>query len=106
MEQANLEIVEHVVAAVNDRDLEGYLACCTEDVQLLTPAIGGVYDGPTGIRRFFTDLADAAPEFRLMIDRLEAVGADRVLGFLHLDASGRVSGIATPTNIVNVYDFA
>jgi hypothetical protein len=99
-----VEIVERVVAAVNDRDVEGYLACCTEDVQLCTPVIGGVYDGPAGIRRFFTDVADAAPEFHLMVDRLEPIGADRVLAFLHLTARGRVSGISTPMDTANVYD--
>lgn len=105
MSEENVEIVKRVVAAVNDRDVEGYLACCTEDVQLCTPMIGGVYDGPTGIRRWFTDLADAAPEFQLTIDRMETIGVDRVVGFLHLKASGRVSGIATPMDIANVYDF-
>ena len=104
MSQKNVELVERV-AALNDHDVEGYLACCTDDVQLRTPVFGGVYDGPAGIRRFFTDVADAAPEFQVIVDRLEPIGADRVLAFLHLNVSGRVSGIATPMDTANVYDF-
>ena len=37
MSQENVEVVERAVAAVNDRDIDGYLACCTEDIQLQTP---------------------------------------------------------------------
>ena len=105
MSHENLEVVERVLAALNDRDVEGYLACCAEDVQLCTPMFGGVYDGPAGIRRFFTDVADAAPDFQVTIDRLEPIGADRVLAFLQVHGSGRVSGIATPNDTANVYDF-
>ena len=67
MSQENLEVVERVLAALNGRDVEGYLACCAEDVQLCTPMFGGVYDGPAGIRRFFTDVADAAPDFHVTV---------------------------------------
>ena len=67
--------VKRAVQAINQRDIDGYLACCTEDVQLVTPAagVGGTYDGPDGIRRFFADLADATPDFALAIERLQAV---------------------------------
>jgi hypothetical protein len=39
-----------VIAALNDRDLDGYLTCCTEDVRLepAWSAIEGDYEGPTG----------------------------------------------------------
>jgi SnoaL-like domain len=59
----------------------GYLACCTGDVQLITPIadVAGAYDGREGIRRFFADIADTAPDFKITIERLEAVGANRVL---------------------------
>jgi hypothetical protein len=105
----NVKIVERVVAAVNDRDVRGYLAHCTDDVQLRTPAFGaaafGVYDGPVGITRFFADVEDAAPDFHVTIERLEPVGADRVLAFMHLAASGRTTGIETPMDSANVYEF-
>jgi hypothetical protein len=110
MSEENLEIVERAIAAVNGRDIDGYLCCCTNDVQLSTPLteVTGVYEGPDGIRRFFADVADTGPDFELVIERLEAVGADRVLAFMRVTATGRASGLpaaaGTPTG--NVYDLA
>jgi ketosteroid isomerase-like protein len=103
MSQENVEVVKRVVEAINQRDIEGYLACCTEDVQLITPAIGGAYEGPDGIRRFFADIADASPDFTLAIERLEGVGEERVLAFMRLTATGRVSGIRAGREYGNVY---
>ena len=97
MSQENFEIVERAIAALNGRDIEGYLACCTEGVQLHTTfnytrhwhLSRGLYEGPDGIRRFFADVVDAGPDFRVTIERLQSVGADRVLGFMRVSASGR-----------------
>jgi len=65
MSQENVEIVKRAIGAVNDRDIDRYLACCTEDVQMWTPlaSIGAVYEGPDAIRRFFTDIQDTVPDF-------------------------------------------
>ena len=110
MSQENVEIVERAVAAVNDRDIDGYLACCTDDIQLQTPVspIEGIYKGSEGIKRYFADLRDAGRDFRVTIDRLETVGADRVVGFLRLNMSGRASGISLGGDIpaTNVWDLA
>jgi ketosteroid isomerase-like protein len=95
MSQANVELVERVVVAVNERDVDGYLACCADDIKLRTPwaALEGVYEGPEAIRRFFADLQDWAPDFRLTIERAEPIGATRVLVFLRASLSGRASGL-------------
>jgi ketosteroid isomerase-like protein len=95
MSQENVELVERVVAAVNERDVDGYLACCVDDIKLRTPwaAVEGVYEGPDAIRRFFADLQDWAPDFRLTIDRAEPIGATRVLVLLRASLSGRASGL-------------
>jgi ketosteroid isomerase-like protein len=108
MSQENVEIIERAVAAINARDLDGYLACCTADIELHTPlaAIGAVYEGPMGIRRWFTDLEDVGPDFRLELERAQMIRPGRVLAFLRVTGSGRASGLqvtdATPT--ANVYD--
>ena len=83
------------ITALNNRDVDGYLACCTEAVQLQTPwsAVERVYEGPDAIRRFFSDLGDTAPDFRIEIERLEPVRTTRVLAFLRVHATGRASGI-------------
>jgi ketosteroid isomerase-like protein len=118
MSHENLEAVQEVIAAVNDRDLDRYLAHCTESIQLETPwaAVEGVYEGRDAIRRLFSDLGDTLPDFRLVIERLEPVGSDRVLAFLRASATGRASGIAAGSGALsatgpdipsaNVYDFA
>jgi ketosteroid isomerase-like protein len=108
MSQENVEVVKSAVEAVNQRDIDGYLACCTEDVQLITPIaeVAGAYNGPDGIRRFFTDIADASPDFKIVIERVEVVGPDRVLAFMHVTGTGRASGIPVETATGNVYDFA
>jgi len=108
MSQENVEIVNRAIEAVNQRDLEGYLSYCTEDMQLITPLteIGGAYEGVDGIRRFFADLEDVSPDFRLAVDRIQAVGTDRVMAFLRVTATGRASGLpaAAETPTGNVYD--
>src|SRR5207248_1295375 len=37
MSEENVEIVQRAIAAVNNRDLDGYLALCASDVELITP---------------------------------------------------------------------
>jgi ketosteroid isomerase-like protein len=107
MSQENVEAVKRAVAAVNERDIDRYLANCTEDFELHTPfaPIGGAYEGRAAVRRFFADIQDTSPDFRLDLEHVEAIGADRVLAFLRTTASGRASGIATAYATTNVYDF-
>ncbi len=108
MSQENLRVIERAIAAINERDIDGYLACCTADIALRTPwaEVGGVYEGPAAIRRFFGDMEDTAPDFQLHIDRLDSIGADRAIAFLHGTATGRTSGIPMETRTANIYDFA
>ena len=106
MSQENVRLVERAIAAINARDIEGYRACCTENVKLETPmaAVGGVYEGIDGIGRFLTDIEDAAPDFRIEVDGVEAVGSKRVVAFLHFSSTGRASGIRLAAPTTNVYD--
>jgi hypothetical protein len=120
MSEEKFEVIRRVITAVNNRDIDGYMSCCTEDVRLQPAwaAVGGVYEGPDGIRRFFSDLGDTMPNFRVDIERLEAVRTTRVLALLRVHATGRASGVTdsglavgqpeatsgAPT--ANIYDFA
>ena len=105
MSQENLEVVRRAVAALNARDLEGYLACCTPDVELHTNEVfAGVYEGPQGIRRFLTDVADAAPDFHIDLQDLKAVGDDQVLAPMQTGSTGRASRIPMTQTQTNVYD--
>src|ERR1700719_872648 len=103
----DVRLVECAVAAINARDVESYLACCTENVKLETPmaAVGGVYEGIDGIRRFFADIEEAAPDFRIELDGVEELDSKRVIALMPTSSTGRASGIrmAAPTQ-TNVYD--
>jgi ketosteroid isomerase-like protein len=100
------ELVKKAISAVNRRDLDAYLDCCTDDIELHTPVapFAGAHEGPAGIRRFFQDLEDASPDFRLELERLELVG-DQALAFLRSHASGRISGVPLDVETANIYDF-
>ena len=106
----NLETVRRCLDALNRRDVDGYLACCTDDVELQTTlvALEGAHEGRDGIRRFFADIQDSAPDFWLVLERVEVVGPNRVLGFERGTASGRTSGVALEEGIpfATVYDLA
>jgi ketosteroid isomerase-like protein len=106
MSQKNVEIVGRAITALNKRDIEDYLGCCTEDVTLRTPlaAVAGAHEGPEGIRRFFSDIEDTGPDFRIEIERMEAFSAERVLAFVRVTATGRASGVPTQVETANVYE--
>src|SRR4051794_11726120 len=107
MSQENVRLIQRAIAAINARDIEGYLACCTENVKLETPmaAVGGVYEGNDGIRRYFADIEDAAPDFRIELDGVEGVDSKRVIAFLRAGGAGRASGIRmAPPPLTNVYN--
>ena len=106
MSQENVEIVQRAVATLNARDVDGYLALCTEDVELHTPleAFVGVYERRDGIARWLGDVEDAAPDFQIALRDARAVGDDQVVAFAHLGAAGRASGIPLEGESINVYD--
>jgi ketosteroid isomerase-like protein len=101
-----MDVVRRAVAALNARDLDGYLACCTEDVELHTPleAFVGVYDGRDGIKRWLVDVEDAAPDFHIDLQDVKAVGSHLVLAFAHLGSTARASGVPLAGDSGNVYD--
>jgi ketosteroid isomerase-like protein len=107
MSKENVETVGQAIAAINARDIDAYLACCTENVELLTPLapLGAEYVEADGIRRFFTDIEDVSPDFRIAVQSVQAVGDSNVIAFIRTSSTGRASGIATGTESTNVYDF-
>jgi ketosteroid isomerase-like protein len=107
MSQQNVETVERAIAAINAREIDAYLACCTENVELVTPfaLLGAEYVGSHGIRRFFTDIEDTGPDFRIEVQSVQAAGEDTVIVFMRTSATGRASGIVSSTESTNVYDF-
>jgi len=106
MTQENVETVGRAIAAINGREIDAYLACCTQNVELLIAAsVGAEYLGTDGIRRFFTDIEDAGPDFRIEVQRVRAIGESNAIAFLRVGSTGRASGIVTSAETANVYDF-
>lgn len=105
MSQENVETVGRAIAAINARDIDAYLVCCTENVELLTPLAGAEYLGTDGIKRFFTDIEDIGPDFRIEVQRVQAIGDSKAIAFVRVRSTGRASGIVTGAESANVYDF-
>jgi ketosteroid isomerase-like protein len=103
--QENVDTVRRAIAAINARDIAGYLLCCTEDVALLLPMVGSEYLGAHGVERYFADIEDIGPDFRIEVQRVQAIGDTTVLALLRVGSTGRASGIVTAADIANVYDF-
>jgi ketosteroid isomerase-like protein len=101
-----VDVVRRAVAALNSRDLDGYLACCTEDVELHTPleAFVGVYERRDGMKQWLADVEDAAPDFHIDLQDVKAVGSHQVLALAHLGSTGRISGVPLAGDSGNVYD--
>ena len=61
MSQENLEIVRRAVNALNEGDVDGYLALCSADIELASPvaSIEGANKGADGIREFFSGVREA-----------------------------------------------
>jgi uncharacterized protein len=105
MSQENVETVGRAIAGINARDIDAYLACCTENVELLLPMAGAEYLGADGIKRFFTDIEDIGPDFRIEVQRTQAIGDSNAIAFLRFRSTGRASGIVTAADSTAVYDF-
>ena len=105
MSRENVETVGRAIAAINARDIHGYLACCTENVELLLPMAGSEYFGADGIKRFFTDIEDIGPDFRIEVQHVQTIDDSNAIAFLRIGATGRASGIVTGAESANVYDF-
>ena len=107
MERESFETVQEVVVALNQRDVGRYLACCTDDVELIpaTASIEGGYTGRSGIQRFFADLQDTAPDIQVEIERLKTVGQS-VVAWERASASGRTSEATGEMDFTTVYEFA
>jgi ketosteroid isomerase-like protein len=104
--QENVETVRRAIVAINARDIDAYLARCTEDVELLISAsVGADYLGADGIKRFFADIEETGPDFRIQMQHVQAIGDSTVLALLRVSWAGRASGIVTGSETANVYDF-
>jgi ketosteroid isomerase-like protein len=92
------------VQAHNDRDLDGMLACATQDVEFhplrLTGGSADVYVGQEGLRLWFNELARSTLGHELRIEQVRDNGHDEVL----LIGTVEVPGRPTVAEFYGVYD--
>ena len=87
MSQENIEVVSQAISAINERDVDAYLALCHTDFEMTNQltAIEGPNRGEQGIRSFFDSINEGTTRFELEVERLRPLDDNRVLGSLTLD---------------------
>jgi ketosteroid isomerase-like protein len=107
MSQENVAVVQRLIAALSERDAEGYVALCTPDVRMISPvaAIEGTTVGAEGIRQFFAGLNVAWSEFHLDVERIQAVGDNQVLALVKMSGVSE-GGVPVAQPLSSVYDLA
>ena len=96
MSQENVEIVRRSLQAYADGDLEEMLSYIDPEGEIQSAIIGGaegrVYRGHDGLRRWFAETQESFEDLRTELTEFRDLG-DRVVGFGHIHARGRESGL-------------
>ena len=105
MSRENVEVVRQALAALDRRDVEGYLAVASPEIELITPALPlqGLIVGHEGIRTFFSEMWSYSVASGFQVEEIRAVG-ERVLAFFVLTATGRQSAVETSSRVAGVYE--
>jgi ketosteroid isomerase-like protein len=105
MSEDNVEVVNRAITAINERDVDAYLALCRPDFELINPvaAIEGPNRGEQGVRDFFDSISEGTTRFELEVERLQPLDGDRVLGrlTLHLETE---RGFPQRQPLTNLYE--
>jgi ketosteroid isomerase-like protein len=110
MSEENVEVVERLIAALNARDVDQYLALCTPDVELLGVAaeIEGVARGEEGARAYLSTVAELLNSFRvarIAVEQLQALDSDRVLALTRVTGESE-GGLPVDQPTASLYYFA
>jgi ketosteroid isomerase-like protein len=107
MSQENVEVVRRSLHAYADGDVEEMLSCIHPDGELQSAIIGGVegkvYRGHDGIRRWFDETQEGFVDLRTELTEFRDLG-DRIVGFGHIHARGRESGLELDSATGWVFD--
>jgi ketosteroid isomerase-like protein len=107
MSRENLNLVRGAYEAWNREDLEWGLRHVGPEFEL-HPMRGffdleGVYRGKDGYRRFWTTWREAWESITITVERIEAIGRDRVRGQVTFDAKGNESGADVSLKATHVF---
>ena len=89
----NVERTRRVAEAFNARDIDAMLGYCDPSIEfhVTFEAVGGVYHGHDGLRRWHRDLEEAWGEIRLEPEAFFDLG-EQTMAFSVMRARGRQSG--------------
>ena len=107
MSLENVEVFGRLLDAFNARNLDGFLDECDPEIELHSrfTAVGGVYRGEMGLRRWHADLGDAWDYLQLQLDRVIDVDDDTILVLMTLTGKGRGSGVEIRQEIAHLDTF-
>ena len=105
MPEENVEIVSRAIAAINERDVDAYLALCHTDFEMTNQltVIDGPNRGEQGIRNFFQGIDEGTTRFELEVERLRPLDDNRVLGYLTLQIESE-RGYQQTQALTNLYE--
>ena len=105
MSQENIEVVSQAISAINERDVDAYLALCHTDFEMTNQltAIEGPNRGEQGIRSFFDSINEGTSRFELEVERLRPLDDNRVLGSLPMDIESE-GGYRDCQALTNLYE--
>lgn len=96
MSQENVEVVRQCLEAYAGGDVEEMLSYVDPEAELQSAIIGGaegkVYRGRDGFRQWFAETMQSFAELKTELTEFRDLG-DRILGFGHIHAQGRESGL-------------
>lgn len=107
MSAENIEALRRLMAAFNERDLEGMAAGLSDDAELYplrAQLEGKAYRGPEGVREMFADFDEDWEQLRVEID--EVLDADDLVAVRgRLRSRGRTSRVVLDVPIGFVWRF-
>jgi hypothetical protein len=108
MSLENVEIVIRAISAINERDVDAYMAVCNPDFELINQMapIEGSNRGEEGIRAFFESIQEGTLRLELEVGGLQPLDGNRVLAalMLRVETRGGFEGSEAITNLYELKD--
>jgi ketosteroid isomerase-like protein len=106
MSQTNVELARRFYDAVNQRDLDAWLAVTHEDAELISilAAVEGGYHGHDGFRRWWEHVFKTFPDYRIAVEEVRDLG-DVTLAAITLQGHGLGSGAPIAQRLSQVIEW-
>ena len=106
MSQENVELCYRVYDALNRRDLDAVLDLMDDEVEFkpILVAVEGGYRGHAGVRRWWDNIFDGVPDYRIHVDEMRDLG-DLTLAALRAHGHGSSSGVPVEQRLSQVIEW-